>query len=473
MMNENGCEPSSQGMRSNKPVHAHSHVHVPRPRPEDGNLFIYMQILNLSDIQTVTQTFHSKFYLRATWVQKKSDALLQGMAPISINANSNSNSNLNDKECCWPMDVYKPDLGFDNAVEELEFKSQSLGVSTWRCPDMVPKQGTGPGPGTGTGTGKVQDDEDDNEDEYVVVEWKARGSGLFSQTFELENYPRDTQLLKIVISSLDQGIELHDDHRDKVQSSIREDYFLDQDFTMTNYEEILSMDDVTTTSAPIARGRAMASKEDVFVINPVNQRSFNTLSYIVPVERIACHVKREMLYPVSLITLSALVSFAFYPSETDKRLLISTIIALAMTGYSQITTKHLPRMKDPNEFSKYIFNSLLFVYGVVLESVVVSDRMRLAFGLHSKRVDLLDTVGMIMMMSLWLIMNMRIEFSVNFGMKINEKKRIIEELTIARDGVELKNHSGDCVTDKDGNPLMKVRKFDTVNPLYRNKFVPK
>ena len=289
----------------------------------------------------------------------------------------------------------------------------------------------------------------------------------------MENYPRDTQLLKIVISSLDQGIELHDDHRDKVQSSIREDYFLDQDFTMTNYEEILSMDDATTTSAPIARGRAMASKEDVFVINPVNQRSFNTLSYIVPVERIACHVKREMLYPVSLITLSALVSFAFYPSETDKRLLISTIIALAMTGYSQIMTKHLPRMKDPNEFSKYIFNSLLFVYGVVLESAVVSDRMRLALGLHSKRVDLLDTVGMIMMMSLWLIMNMRIEFSVNFGMKVNEKKRIIEELTIARDGVELKNNSGDCVTDKDGNPLMKVRKFDTVKPLYRNKFVPK
>ena len=36
---------------------------------------------------------------------------------------------------------------------------------------------------------------------------------------------------------------------------------------MANYEEILSIDDVMTTSAPIARGRAMASKEDVFVIN--------------------------------------------------------------------------------------------------------------------------------------------------------------------------------------------------------------
>ena len=95
------------------------------------------------------------------------------------------------------MDVYKPDLGFDNAVEELEFRSQSIGVSTWRCSDMVPKQGPE--------TGKVQDDEDENEDEYVVVEWIARGSGYFSQTFELENYPRNTQLLKIVISSLDQG----------------------------------------------------------------------------------------------------------------------------------------------------------------------------------------------------------------------------------------------------------------------------
>jgi len=69
------------------------------------------------------------------------------------------------------MDVYKPDLGFDNAVEELEFRSQSIGVSTWRCSDMVPKQGPE--------TGKVQDDEDENEDEYVVVEWIARGSASF------------------------------------------------------------------------------------------------------------------------------------------------------------------------------------------------------------------------------------------------------------------------------------------------------
>ena len=72
-------------------------------------------------------------------------------------------------------------------MEELKFKSQSIGVSTWRCPDIVPKQGPG--------TGKVQDNEDKNEDEYVVVEWKARGSGYFLQTFELENYARDTQLL--------------------------------------------------------------------------------------------------------------------------------------------------------------------------------------------------------------------------------------------------------------------------------------
>jgi len=69
------------------------------------------------------------------------------------------------------------------------------------------------------------------------------------------------------MSSLDQGIEFHDDHQDKVQSSIREDYFFNQDFTMANYEEILCIDNVMTTSAPIARGRAMASKEDVFVIN--------------------------------------------------------------------------------------------------------------------------------------------------------------------------------------------------------------
>ena len=68
--------------------------------------------------------------------------------------------------------------------------------------------------------------------------------------------------------SHDQGIELHDDHCGKVQSSmICEDNFFNQDFTMANYEEILSIDDVMTNSAPIARGRAMASKEDVFVIN--------------------------------------------------------------------------------------------------------------------------------------------------------------------------------------------------------------
>ena len=308
-------------------------------RPKDKKLFVYMQILHVSDIQTALQTFQAKFYFRVTWVQKKSTNFADGGIKHI--------ESISD----WPADVYQPDLGFDNAEEVLELKHQTLGVSPWREfaeSANIPQS-------------------QDAADEFVVMEWKARGFGKFTNRFDLTHYPCDTQLLKLTISSLDQGIDLHDDHRDNVQSTIRKDYFLDQGFSL--------LDGVTALSAKsaIARGLSLASQEDSFVINPVADekkwRHFNTLSYIIPVKRVVRHVKQEILYPICLITLASMTSFIFPPNDPANRLAQSITVALVITGYSYVVAAYFPRIQKKTVFSNYFFRSFLFVFFVVCNCV--------------------------------------------------------------------------------------------------------
>ena len=135
-------------------------------RPKDNNVFIYMHIHHVSQIETVHQTFDTKFYLRATWVQP-----LRKILTPEIDVDN------------WPNEIYKPQLDFDNAKEIIELKEQSLAISDWR---------------------KVTTDQSGFDTErfnYFVMEWKATGFGTFTYRINLDNYPYDLQMLKVTIGS--------------------------------------------------------------------------------------------------------------------------------------------------------------------------------------------------------------------------------------------------------------------------------
>ena len=165
------------------------------------------------------------------------------------------------------------------------------------------------------------------------------------------------------------GINLHDDHRNDVQSTIRKDYFLDQGFS--------PLDGGTEISAKstIARGVSLASQEDSFVINPVADktkwRHLNTLSYIIPVKRLVRHVKQEILYPISLITFASMTSFIFPPNDPANRLAQSITVALVITGYSYVVAAYFPRIQKKTVFSNYFFRSFLFVFFVVFQNTLI------------------------------------------------------------------------------------------------------
>ena len=434
-----------------------------------------MQILHVSDIQTALQTFQAKFYFRVTWVQKKSTAFADGGIKHI--------ESIDD----WPAGVYRPDLGFDNAEEVLELKHQTLGVSTWR---------------EFAESANISQSQD-AADEFVVMEWKARGFGKFTNRFDLTNYPCDTQLLKLTISSLDQGINLHDDHRDNVQSTIRKDYFLDQGFSLLDGEFARS------TKTTKARGLPLASQEDSFVINPVPDktkwRHFNTLSYIIPVKRVVRHVKQEILYPISLITLASMTSFIFSPIDPANRLAQSITVALVITGYAYVVASYFPRIQKKTVFGNYFFRSFLFVFFVVIQNTLIGviacngyscdgdsdsagqfgstavpsvapivsestktfgERLLLSSNngrdsglLDGSRSTLYDFITMGMFGVVWVLMNGHLYYEILLDMPRRETKRIEEALKLAKDGNE----------DTKSKELEYVRKFDKVKPLYKKK----
>jgi len=367
--------------------------------PVNNSIFIYIQVVHVTSISTTEQTFHAKFYIRATWVQELCDneliKLKPGVKPIEAQTD-------------WPKDVFMPSVAFDNAKEEIEYKGQTVGVSPWRKVINQPER-----------------------DNFVVVEWKAKGCGVFFQKFELGNFPCDIQLLKIVISSL-AGASLHDDDRDGVMSNIRKDYFVDQGFVFKFELEAQTQSGETETS----RGAKIKSLEEILTINA---REFHTLTYLIPAKRIDHHAKREILHPVTLITLAAMFSFLFPPDAPNDRLTVSITIALVMTGYLYVITNYLPRTTETHLFDWYVSFSYWFVFLVALQNTVIaiiacegkycgldydSASALSQTPSESSVAQIADVVFLGIFACVWFFVNAYVYVMVYYKMKIKEEKRI-------------------------------------------------
>ena len=402
-------------------------------------VYVYMQILHVTDIKTVEQTFQAKFYLKASWVQKRTDlfrpdpavaaaanavadaaadaaaitdaaatvdAAAAAVAAAATTAANNAATTspaaavaattsaaaravadaANDAVAAakakadpvaaaeavvaaavaaakavavhdipivpadwdpdhhpWPIGVRYPNLGFDNAIDEIELTSQHLNISNWR---YVP---------TGTGEDKVPFSKQNVISPLVVVEWNARATGTFRHPFDLYDYPVDKQVLKITMSSLNFGTYLYDDNYNGTKSTIRTDYYMDEGFQFD-----------------LHNGNGVGNKLELDEsIVTINQRSFSNLSYKIPIKR-SSQINRELLIPIALISFGSFASFIFAADDVSNRLSVSITIFLVMTAYSYLKSSYLPRIEDPIDVTSYIFWSFVLIFAVVAENAVMS-----------------------------------------------------------------------------------------------------
>lgn len=151
-------------------------------------LYLYMNLMSLSDIDTVTETFAAYFFIRATWVEPDlaaADAADGAAIP----------------EACWT-----PRLMFMNLVSTPEFEDEKLEVSPWRK----------------------------SHDGRAVLSWSTMVRGSFREKFELQTFPFDVQPLSITISTKNTHVVIVEDTFDGVQSKIREEFLVLPDFTVDN-----------------------------------------------------------------------------------------------------------------------------------------------------------------------------------------------------------------------------------------------
>lgn len=399
----------------------------PEPKPKDSLIFIYMQILHVRKINTVEQTFHAKLYFRATWVQKKPSE----KSKITVDP--------------WSEEIYRPNLSFENAIDVVEFKHQSIQESQWR----EPLHG--------------------NSTKEVVMEWKVILSSVFTHNFKLENYPNDVQLLKINITATD-GTEVYDDKTVDVNSAIRNDYFLDHQVKVVKevkavkevkeedkvteqyvFEELKSHTDDHVKHPFKKKDQKQDQKKDndqdskqedkhgdhLYSISqkfPIDTRTFFSLSYIIPCERISKHPKREILFPVSLIGTVSFATFVYPVYKPVDRFAVSITIALVMTSYMYIMTQYLPRTEDVSVLSTYIQYSFLMVFAILLEIAITS---LIACGGYCNEEDeedttlthkVIDWALSVLFFCYWLGLNMWVYGEVFKNQKSKEKERVIKEI---------------------------------------------
>ena len=360
-------------------------------------VYIYMQILHVTDIKTVEQTFQAKFYFRASWVQKRTDLFSPDPDKPVIPANWDPDHHP------WPIGVRKPNLGFDNSIGEIELTSQSLGISDWR---YVPPP---PAPAKVGEPFSYPKRPENDTSPLVVVEWKARGAGTFTHPFDLYDYPDDKQQLKITMSSLNQGTFVYDDKYNDVKSTIRKDYVIDQGF---QFETNSDLEEGVV-------GDKLKSEENFVVINQRTRRPFSTLSYMIPIQR-SSGIYRELIIPIALITLGSFASFVFPAEDVDKRLAVSITIFLVMTAYSYLKSSYLPKINKYTDVTTYIFLSFVLVFAVVAENAVMSVILCKGWCkadkdfTHEKKIIHADKWVSIVLFAVW--------FYVNLGLFLSKTK---------------------------------------------------
>lgn len=389
-------------------------------------VFIYMQILHVNNVKTTNQTFGAKFYFRATWVQKK---------PTETEAKDVQHC-FADKQS-WPPGVYRPNIGFDNAVDDIELKGQSIEMSKWR----IPKK-------------HVAGDSSDTSEECVVMEWKARGSGNFSHDFDWKNYPMDIQLLKITIGILDINVLLYDDNADGVQSTIRKDYYVDNGFAFVPYKELLGDNTVEEENGKEAHGMPITSKQKTFVINPLKnreceKREFTNLSYIIPSRRFWVYPIQETFIPVALISFSAFAVFLFPPQEVYTRLSVFLAVLIILSVYSYKVSICLPKMKEPNMFMKHTFHSFVHVFLVMIVTMIYSSCVCSKVYCNEdeivaaaiERMDKIDIIIFSTFLVLWILLNFYSCLNLVRNYIQNEKERVGKELLHEDEGSKLSSDS--------------------------------
>jgi hypothetical protein len=223
------------------------------PSTDQHDVFIYLQIVNLNQIDKEKQTFNAKFYIRASWVQEQ-----------EYQDQPNTMQELITDDSEWPKNVYKPNLSFDNSTNHIQLFNQSVGISQWREATLT---------------------RNDDDASYAVFEWKASGIG----TFAFQDVDMNGLILKIDIGCLDGRIHLHDDHRDMVQSMIRVDHIYDSTYKLVKIDDALQGETWCNSGSSMCDddtkngcGNRIVSQEKRIVINARNERSFSTLTYIVP-----------------------------------------------------------------------------------------------------------------------------------------------------------------------------------------------
>eukprot|EP01043_Picozoa_sp_COSAG02_P024693 COSAG02_NODE_1359_length_13055_cov_31.608397_3_plen_353_part_00 len=266
--------------------------HAASSHSDAKQVFIYVNVFAVSDIDTVNQTFRANFFMRACWVESE---LGKSIHPEKAWSAHQQGDDL--EQFCMAEDVWEPRLMFVNAVEPVEKTQVELRPCPWRqSPRGEP-----------------------------VLEWRAHCRGIFRERFELKSFPFDVQSLTIMLST----------HRSRSQVWLREDSFnntkgvVRKEFTvMAEFE----LDDrpyfETLIENDVVHGAGAAGR-------------FSLLRMYFVAERRHQYYLVNICLPIFMITAMVASTFAVPPSQIASRLGACEYFRLRAATYSEHATAFL------------------------------------------------------------------------------------------------------------------------------------
>jgi hypothetical protein len=136
---------------------------------ESRDVFVYLNIFSIGDIDTVACTFKADFHITATWISTQQRTELHKLSheqlPVAVRAE------------------FDAQLVFMNCVDVVERLEERFDIVSWR-------------------TGHAGE---------PACSYKCRCKGVFREPLELSRFPFDQQPLNIVVSSHSKAVTLYED----------------------------------------------------------------------------------------------------------------------------------------------------------------------------------------------------------------------------------------------------------------------
>ena len=193
----------------------------------------------------------------------------------------------------------------------------------------------------------------ENQPYAGLVKMAVQFEATLSQRIDMASFPFDRQILQMAFF-VRKGWMVHDIAPDWVDTGYNTDREIITSYLSQSVVHYMLAPPWVSTTATFPN----AQKGSGYVVD-------------IRIERLYKYELRKIVLPLFVIVLIATTSLGLEPESTNDRIIIPTIMVLAISGFLQVILETVPKQPTVTKLDQYILSCWFFILSVVVETLAV------------------------------------------------------------------------------------------------------